>query len=120
MIRKTRPRALDRRDRQRTDERVYRTNRQQALSRDGHHCRLCGAHTRLETHHVKARSGFGPKRVTEKHAATNLLTVCADCHKDITEKVVKVIVGERGADGPVEVLRWSDNEQGYVTVRSAA
>lgn len=114
-IPKSRPRALDRRDRKRDEERLYRENRAKAFARDGHHCRICGGFRLLECHHVESRSTFGPKRVQAKHDASNLLTVCADCHSLITQNVLKVHATARGADAPVRIERWDDAQKGYVT-----
>lgn len=126
---KSRPRALDAQDRKRTEEALYRKNRQIALTRDGRRCRICGADGYLETHHVARRSAFGAKRVLEKHDPSNLLSVCAGvrrdgviaCHDLLTKNVLKAVsLTDRGTNGPVLVTKWDDREGGYVTFRKAA
>jgi hypothetical protein len=48
--------------------------RQQALERDGHRCRACGARGRLDVHHLTyARVG--------KEDLDDLLTLCRSCHE---------------------------------------
>ncbi|HUW34608.1 MAG TPA: HNH endonuclease [Planctomycetota bacterium] len=62
-----------------------------ALERDGCRCRLCG-HTRpnsggVETHHILPRSYHGPEisKIGGEHDITgNLITLCHQCHSDIT------------------------------------
>lgn len=127
MFPKSRPRALSKQDRQRNEDRLYRQNREKALARDGHRCRLCGSHRFIETHHMAKRSSFGSKRVHKKHAVENLLTVCGpevdpkSCHWQIEHNVVRVYATtECGTNGPVRAEKWDDNERGYVVVREAA
>lgn len=120
MISKGRPHALVRRDRQRQDDAAYRAARTQALARDGHRCRVCGAGYGIETHHVTPRSAFGPNRMTAKHHIDNLFTCCHDCHSLITGHVLRVICQTvRGASGTVLVERYSDEAGGYVTWKDA-
>ncbi|MDR1856344.1 MAG: HNH endonuclease, partial [Desulfovibrio sp.] len=63
----------------------YRNVTECVLDRDGHECRQCGAKStsrnglRLEVHHVIPRSRRGPT------IPGNLVTLCAKCHKDVTD-----------------------------------
>jgi 5-methylcytosine-specific restriction endonuclease McrA len=104
---KPQPRALTKRTTKAQEARTYRDVRQAVLARDRFMCRLCGGQTRLETHHVTPRSSFGPKRVTDKHAARNLIALCQACHNDVTGHVLRLVaLTADGADGPVRAERW--------------
>ena len=57
----------------------WREQRQKALERDGHECRVCGKGENLHVHHVhKIRSFSDP---TEANYLDNLVTLCQNCHK---------------------------------------
>lgn len=119
---KSRPRALDRRDRKRAEEAEYKRNAAIGRKRDKH-CRICGSHFGLTMHHVTPRSLL--RRSPNKHAVENLLTVCGagekSCHQQLTDKVLKVYATtDRGTNGPVQVERWSDDEGGYVLAMESA
>jgi 5-methylcytosine-specific restriction endonuclease McrA len=121
MLPKPRPRALVRKDRKRNELQHYKEQRALAMTRDAKHCRICGGMYALETHHVEPRSQSGPKRKVEAHDKSNLLTVCRDCHRMVTEKLLKVIpTTDQGADGPVRILKYSDADRGYVVWKRAA
>jgi 5-methylcytosine-specific restriction endonuclease McrA len=121
MLRKARPKALDRSDRKAAELRYYKSQRAIAMTRDGHHCRICGGIHQLETHHVQPRSHFGPKRVQHKHDAMNLLTVCHDCHVLLTGNVLRAYATtDKGAGGPVKIWKYSDSEGGYIVYRERA
>lgn len=120
-IPKQRPKALDKKDAKRIEEEVYRKNRVKAIQRDGKCCRICGSIYRLETHHVERRSKFGQKKVLSKHDLSNLLTVCADCHRLFTENVLKAVsTSAVGTNGPVLVEKWDDVAKDYVAWKKAA
>jgi 5-methylcytosine-specific restriction endonuclease McrA len=53
----------------------YRVLRNQVLARDHWRCQLCGRSTNLQVHHLRARGKLGDD------ALDNLITLCADCHK---------------------------------------
>ena len=118
---KSRPKALDKAERKRAEESLYARNRKLALARDSRHCRICGSGGYVETHHVERRSAFGPKRLLEKHDVANLLTVCADCHEQLTKHILRAVATTAdGTNGPVQITKFCDEEQGYVVVRDAA
>jgi 5-methylcytosine-specific restriction endonuclease McrA len=71
-LQKPRPRVLDREDRKRAEDAAYKRNAAIARKRDKH-CRICGSHFNLSTHHVIPRSRA--RRSKEKHAVDRLLTV---------------------------------------------
>lgn len=120
-IPKPRPRALVKADRSKGEDKLYRQSRLAALARDKHCCRICGAGGYLETHHVARRSAFGVKRVAEKHAISNLYSVCRDCHKQLTGNVLKAVATTtQGTNGPVLITKWDDRTCGFVTYRKAA
>jgi 5-methylcytosine-specific restriction endonuclease McrA len=115
---KSRPSALSKMDRRASEQTVLKRNSKAARVRDGHRCRLCGSHTSLETHHLVPRSLAGRK---VKHERSNLVTACSDCHGQITRHVVQLAaMTDRGADGPLRVSKWSDDEGGYVVEQDAA
>ncbi len=118
-LQKPAPREIDRDERRRTRESEYRRNAKLARRRDNKHCRICGAHQNLETHHVVPRSLAGK---TIRDAMSNLLTVCHDCHELITRHVIKLYAHEplAGANGKFRVERWSDTEGGFVLAMNAA
>lgn len=62
-------------------EKIPPARRDEALERDGHTCRTCGAAgpgaggtARLHVHHSD------PEPDGDRHALSNLITLCADCH----------------------------------------
>lgn len=119
---KPRPKALDTRDRRSDEAAEYRRNSAKVRELDGHHCRLCGRHWGLATHHDKARSLR--RRSKDKHAVENLITVCegpGSCHEKLTNKTMKLYPKtDRGMRGPVRVFEWSDDEGGMVETKKAA
>ena len=66
---------LSKRQSLRLDPESYSRLRQQVLERDRWRCQHCGHSTRLEVHHVQARSGLGDD------AEHNLITLCTSCHQ---------------------------------------
>ena len=55
---------------------LYHKNFKQAcLVRDKFRCRVCGAETKLQCHHIKPRADGGTDKLS------NLMTLCEDCHK---------------------------------------
>jgi hypothetical protein len=62
------------------------------LMRDGYTCQQCGKqHTRLQAHHIVFREQGG------KDSLTNLVTLCASCHKKVHQsKVTLKMTGVRG------------------------
>ena len=55
--------------------------RKATLNRDKFTCQLCGAvETRLEAHHIT------PKRQNGENTLDNLITLCSECHKEVTGK----------------------------------
>lgn len=67
------------RTRRRNEQKLVRLQRarDEAFRRDGWRCRVCGSPSQLHAHHVRRRSQGG------RDEASNLLTVCAPCHRDI-------------------------------------
>jgi hypothetical protein len=118
----TRPRALVRKDRKNAEEAEYRRNAAIARRRDGDHCRICGSHVNLSTHHVRPRSLM--RKSPGKHAVENLLTVCwglKSCHQQIEDDILRVYpLTDEGTNGKVLVERWDDKEGGYVVAMHAA
>jgi RNA-directed DNA polymerase len=53
--------------------------REQALERDGRTCRLCGAHGKVEVHHIR------PWRPGRPHELSNLITLCGTCHRQVRD-----------------------------------
>lgn len=51
-------------------------------NRDGYMCQKCGSRNELQVHHIKEWSRYPELRFE----ATNLLTVCKECHKKIHSK----------------------------------
>jgi len=92
-----RPRLLEKRASKATTARQWREARVVVLKRDGHRCRACGQQHGLEVHHVVMRSLGG------KHEPSNLISLCADCHKSV--------------HGHVLILRWTDPAQPAKTLR---
>lgn len=61
--------------------------RKQARRRDGYRCQVCNVHEkklrrRLDVHHVVPFRIFGPERYQEANDLTNLICLCAKCHKE--------------------------------------
>lgn len=56
------------------------TQRQRALDRDGHACRVCDTGDDLQVHHIVKFDQFGLERYEEANRLDNLLTVCRDHH----------------------------------------
>jgi hypothetical protein len=125
VFRKPRPKALDKRDRKREEAQVYRMERAKAIDRDGNKCRICNNTRYLETHHVERRSRYGPKQMLQKHDASNLLTVCGpswnteSCHAMLTGNIYRAeaIDPILGTNGIVRIEKYSEVEQGYVTLK---
>jgi 5-methylcytosine-specific restriction endonuclease McrA len=111
------PSAIGKHEKRVARESLYKRNSRLARDRDGHHCRLCGSGTALETHHVIPRSLAG-KKVRDTKA--NLITLCNECHEQVTRHLIKLYAGKDGTDGPVRAEKWSAREGGYVQVRSKA
>jgi len=55
----------------------YRKLRIKVLERDGWRCQSCGSSDCLQVHHICFRSRLGDDK------DENLITLCADCHRDI-------------------------------------
>jgi 5-methylcytosine-specific restriction endonuclease McrA len=111
------PSAIGKHEKRAARESTYKRNSRLARDRDGHHCRLCGTGTALETHHVIPRSLAGKK---VRDTVQNLLTLCNECHEQVTRHLIKLYAGKDGTDGPVRAEKWSAREGGYVVVRRAA
>jgi hypothetical protein len=64
------------------------------LERDGYRCTYPGCRVRkgLHVHHLRRRSSFGRKKVAEKHAESNLTTLCWFHHR----AVHKGVLGAKG------------------------
>jgi 5-methylcytosine-specific restriction endonuclease McrA len=108
-------------DRARNETAYYREQRRLALLRDDLHCRICSGIMFLECHHVEPRSHSGPKRKVDSNHKSNLLTLCRECHGMVTGNLLKVIpTTDRGADGPVQVLKYSEAQQAYIVFKKAA
>ncbi|MEK7280727.1 MAG: HNH endonuclease [Chloroflexota bacterium] len=56
---------------------AYRALALQVLARDGWCCKRCGGLTELQVHHIQPRSQLGSDN------PTNLITLCARCHREI-------------------------------------
>ncbi len=110
---KSRPSELDRRDRKRAALAHYLAERQTALTRDQHRCRVCGK-SGGETHHVIPRSLGGPDD------AWNLATVCVNkldggCHRLIHRGVVK-LRGNADESGGLVIEMWRDDAGTWVPI----
>ncbi len=53
------------------------TIRRQVYMRDGYRCVMCGKKGRLAAHHIV------PLRVSHNNSLSNLVSVCAHCHKKL-------------------------------------
>lgn len=92
-----RPRLLDKRAIKATQRSQWRELRVIVLKRDRHRCRACSSTHGLEVHHVVMRSLGG------KDEASNLIALCADCHRSV--------------HGHVLILRWNGQGNPAKTVR---
>ena len=72
-----------------------RTVRKQALERDEYVCQRCGEDERLEVHHRVPLHRGGADILT------NTITLCAHCHKQVTDKMQS----KRGTVNPLTGLR---------------
>ncbi len=61
----------------RLDAAAYRELKMRILERDGWRCQHCNRRDQLQIHHIVRRSQTGPD--TEG----NLITLCADCHREL-------------------------------------
>jgi 5-methylcytosine-specific restriction endonuclease McrA len=114
------PAAVVRQTRDAARDKVYRDNSKLARERDGHHCRVCGSLFNLETHHLVPRSLAGRD---VRDLVANLVTLCADCHKDVTKHIVKLfpIVPELGAAAcNLRVEKFDKDEGDYLVAMEAA
>lgn len=114
------PAAVVKQTRDASREAIYRANSAEARKRDGHHCRICGSLFNLETHHLVPRSLAGR---AVRDLVANLVTLCADCHKDVTRHVVKLfaIVPELGAAAcNLRVEKFDKDEGDYIVAIEAA
>lgn len=119
MFPKPAPVAISRWEKKRADDAEYERNSKKARKRDHHHCRICGALNVLETHHLVPRSLVGKAL---RHALSNLVTLCHDCHELVTQHVIKLyaVDPEEGANGFLRVTRFNKDEGGYVVETEAA
>lgn len=92
-------------------EKIPSTRRDEALERDGHTCRTCGAAgpgaggmARLHVHHSD------PDPDGDRHALSNLITLCVDCHAWHHKRPDAEDVPFEIAAGDDEVLRPHDYE----------
>lgn len=53
--------------------------------RDGNTCRWCGEPHAVEIHHIVYRSRGGT------HDTSNLVSLCADCHRDVHAGHVRIV-----------------------------
>jgi 5-methylcytosine-specific restriction endonuclease McrA len=113
------PSAISKDEKRRHRGSTYAANSKLARIRDGRHCRICGSQFALETHHLIPRSLVGKSLRDE---VSNLITLCHDCHEQVTRHVMKLQVLDqmRGANGKVRVVKYDDAEKGYVMVMEAA
>jgi 5-methylcytosine-specific restriction endonuclease McrA len=111
------PAAIEKHARKAERETAYKIGSTGARRRDGGRCRLCGDHRNLETHHVRPRSVVGK---TLRDRLENLLTLCASCHKEVTEHIIKLYPGPDGANGLIRVERYSKPHKDWLEVRREA
>jgi hypothetical protein len=80
------------------------------MHRDGRQCRRCKSRDGLECAHLIRRSAFGKKRIAEKHALTNLITLCGDHHRMEHAKKMKMVptVLSEGTSGDVIFMEKID------------
>jgi 5-methylcytosine-specific restriction endonuclease McrA len=118
-LQKPQPVAISRMDKKRADDSLYAKNSRLARIRDGHHCRICGALQALEAHHLVPRSLVGKAL---RHALSNLLTLCHDCHVLVTQHVIKLYAVDEqlGANGKVRVEKWDSDVEDYIVAIPAA
>lgn len=72
---------------------TWRNQREAALERDGHQCRVCGtaenpSERGLSVHHIIPFRDFGVENHEEANQLENLMTVCDSCHNKIEERGV--------------------------------
>jgi len=112
------PIEIDRAQRKRDTDTEYKKASALVRVRDKHHCRICGSHQMLETHHLVPRSRVGRKL---RNQTSNLVTLCAEHHREVTRNVIKLeAIDGNGADGRLRVLRHMNDERGYVLAMEAA
>lgn len=117
-LQKPAPREINRAQRKRDRETEYRKASKFARIRDKGHCRICGASSPLETHHLVPRSLVGSK---ERNRTSNLVTLCSLHHQEVTRHVIKLEpLSTDGADGMLRVLRHMNDQRGYVLAMEAA
>lgn len=63
----------------RLSEEEYAKLRHEVLKRDGWKCQMCGSSKDLQIHHIDPRSRMG------SDLESNLISLCADCHRAIHE-----------------------------------
>ena len=64
---------------------LYHKNfKQVCLVRDKFKCRVCGAESKLQCHHIKPRADGGTDKLS------NLMTLCEDCHEKHHQKGLKL------------------------------
>lgn len=116
-LRKPAPAAIERDEKRAGRETTYRKASTAVRARDGFRCRLCGDHRALETHHVTPRSIVG-RAIRDTEA--NLITLCHDCHQEVTKKVIKLYPGPDGANGLIRAERYSKPHKDWLEVRREA
>ena len=66
-------------------ELLYHKNFKQAcLVRDKFKCRVCGAESKLQCHHIKSKADGGTDKLS------NLMTLCEDCHEKHHQESLKL------------------------------
>jgi hypothetical protein len=63
-----------------------------ALERDGYRCQICGRDVKeqLEVHHIRPLGMGGSE---ERDTLDNMITLCADCHRDIHNNRLTIVKG---------------------------
>ena len=76
---------------------LWHKMRRQIISRDGGKCTTCGSKYKLQVHHKIYRGGIGNEHPSD------LITLCANCHKKIHKKGNHVSNKTRSLSGEVKI-----------------
>ena len=80
------------------DATSYRDLQRQVLERDGWRCQVCGSMQNLQVHHLKFRSQSGGDE------EQNLVTLCVECHAQISRHTLVFTVFSIGIAGPDDTI----------------
>jgi RNA-directed DNA polymerase len=68
---------------------IYLRNRIKTFRRDGWHCRICPSTSKqLVAHHIEPVPRYGNYDTATVHSVANLMTMCADCHRNLLTRII--------------------------------